>query len=390
MTAPHERNNDTVAARKDKRVVHMTTVHHPYDPRIYHKECMSLAEAGFDVTLMAQTAANGQTNETKKVKHMPLKTYTSRLKRMIYGTREAYKKAKALNADVYHFHDPELLPAAWLLKKKDNTVIYDIHEDYITSILQKDYMPKPIKKMIAVAYKYMEKFFARHFQLSLAEKYYKDIYPDGVLVLNYPTVNEKFMKHDREGSPQEDKLLYTGNVSHVRGALFHAKIPLIDDQAEVYFVGKCPSGLAKEMEGVAGAEKDRLHIEGMDQFIEKEVIEERYLERNWLAGIALFPPTEHYRKKELTKFFEYMNAGLPIISSDFPVWKEFMDTYECGIAVDPNNDDEIKQAIHYLRNNPEEAKQMGENGRKAVQEHLNWRTQEETLINWYDELLKLN
>src|SRR5690625_1175602 len=190
MTAPHERNNDTVAAaRKDKRVVHMTTVHHPYDPRIYHKECMSLAEAGFDVTLMAQTAANGQTNETNIVKHMPLKTYTSRLKRMIFGTRDAYKKAKAMNADVYHFHDPELLPAAWLLKKKNNTVIYDIHEDYITSILQKDYMPRPIKKMIAVAYKYMEKFFARHFQLCLAEKYYKDIYPDGVLVLNYQTLN---------------------------------------------------------------------------------------------------------------------------------------------------------------------------------------------------------
>src|SRR5690625_4939084 len=124
--------------------------------------------------------------------------------------------------------------------------------------------------MIAVAYKYMDKFFARNFQLCLAEKYYKDMYPDGVLVLNYPTVNEKFMNHDREGSPQEDKLLYTGNVSHVRGALFHAKIPLIDEQAEVHFVGKCPSGLAVEMEAAAGAGKDRLHIEGMDRFIEKE------------------------------------------------------------------------------------------------------------------------
>jgi glycosyltransferase involved in cell wall biosynthesis len=184
--------------------------------------------------------------------------------------------------------------------------------------------------------------------------------------------------------------LYTGNVSHVRGALFHAKIPLIDEQAEVHFVGKCPSGLAVEMEAAAGAGKDRLHIEGMDRFIEKEVIEERYLERNWLAGIALFPPTEHYMKKELTKFFEYMNAGLPVICSDFPVWKDFMETYECGIAVDPNNDEEIKQAIQYLRNHPEEAKQMGENGKKAVQEDLNWKTQEEKLITWYDELLKLN
>lgn len=390
MAAPNGRKNDTdTTSRNGKRVVHMTTVHHPYDPRIYHKECMSLANAGFDVMLIAQRAES-EVDEKKPIKHLPLKNYTSRLKRMLSGTREAYKKAKSLNADVYHFHDPELLPVAWLLKKKNNIVIYDIHEDYVTSILQKDYLSRPIKKMIAAAYKYMEKFFTRHFQLCLAEKYYKEMYPDGELILNYPTVNEKFMKHDRGSSPQEDKLLYTGNVSHVRGALFHAKIPLIDKQTEVHFVGKCPSDLAKEMEEVAGAERDRLQIEGIDRFIEKEVIEERYLERNWLAGIALFPPTEHYMKKELTKFFEYMNAGLPVICSDFPVWKKFIETYECGIAVDPNNDEEIKRAIQFLRSNPEQAKQMGENGKRAVQKHLNWSTQEEKLVNWYDALLELN
>src|SRR5690625_2677848 len=119
MTAPNGRKNDTVAAvtpmgnRKTKHVVHMTTVHHPYDPRIYHKECMSLANAGFHVTLLAQTE-NNEADTDKPIKHIPLKTYTSRLKRMVFGAREAYKKAKALNADVYHFHDPELLPVAWL------------------------------------------------------------------------------------------------------------------------------------------------------------------------------------------------------------------------------------------------------------------------------------
>src|SRR5690625_6021755 len=63
------------------------------------------------------------------------------------------------------------------------------------------------------------------------------------------------------------------------------------------------------------------------------------MSHNWLAGIALFPPTEHYMKKELTKFFEYMNAGLPIICSHFPQWKTFIDKYNCGIAVDPYDED---------------------------------------------------
>ncbi len=141
------------------------------------------------------------------------------------------------------------------------------------------------------------------------------------------------------------------------------------------------------MFAIAGEEKDRLELEGIDRFIEKEDIESRYLSRNWLAGIALFPPTEHYMKKELTKFFEYMNAGLPILCSNFPVWKEFVETYECGLAVDPYDGEEIRKAIDYLRNNPEEAKRMGENGKHAVTESLNWHAEEQKLVAWYDRLI---
>lgn len=368
-----------------KHVVHMTTVHHPYDPRIYHKECSSLQHAGFDVTLIAPEDAKGSQAE-KPIRHTVVKKYQSRLKRMILGTYDAYRKAKALNADVYHFHDPELLPAAWLLKKKSNVVIYDIHEDYITSIMQKDYMSRPVKKFISAVYKALEKFFSRGMALCLAEKYYKDIYPEGQCILNYPMVNEKFIAHDRRG-PVEDKVLYTGNLSHVRGALYHAKLPVIDPGTAVHFAGRCPAGLAEEMYDVAGSRKDLLQIEGIDSFVEKEVIEDRYLERNWLAGVALFPPTEHYKKKELTKFFEYMNAGLPIICSDFPVWRNFMEKYQCGIAVDPENDEAVKKALDHLRDHPEEAKQMGINGKKAVMEELNWHTQERQLIDWYNRLL---
>ncbi|WP_249869267.1 glycosyltransferase family protein [Oceanobacillus saliphilus] len=370
-----------------KRVVQLTTVHHPYDPRIYHKECKSLQNAGFDVTLIAQEGDN-HTADDKPIRHIPLKKYNSRLKRMTLGAFRAYREAKKLNADVYHFHDPELLPVAWLLKNKRNVVIYDVHEDYITSILQKDYMSMPVRKVIASAYKFIEKFFTRDFELCLAEKYYKDIYPEGKCILNYPTINENFLNSNRK-ERAENKLLYTGNVSIVRGAMLHSKIPLIDESVQVHFVGKCPSELAEKMYAAAGDQKDHLIIEGIDQFIEKEVIEDRYLKTNWLAGIALFPPTEHYKKKELTKFFEYMNAGIPVICSDFPVWKNFIETYHCGIAVNPFDDNEIRQAISYLRDNPEEAKKMGENGKRAVMEELNWGTEEKKLVSWYRELLHI-
>ncbi|MFD1334581.1 glycosyltransferase [Oceanobacillus iheyensis] len=370
------------------RVVQLTTVHHPYDPRIYHKECKSLQKAGFEVFLLAKEDKNSERKE-EPIKHIKLKSYTSRLKRMTIGALAAYKQAKKLNADVYHFHDPELLPVGWLLKNKSNHVIYDIHEDYITSIMQKDYMSRPIRKLIAFTYKTMERFFSKNMELCLAEKYYQDIYPTGKCILNYPTINQKISEHQRTGT-SEYKLLYTGNVTLDRGALIHARIPVIDERMEVYYVGKCPNQLAEQIYNKAATRKDNIQIEGIDQFVEKEDIEERYLQHNWLAGIALFPPTEHYMKKELTKFFEYMNAGIPVICSNFPVWENFINKHQCGITVDPYNDQEIKDAISYLVENPDKAEEMGANGKKAVQNELNWEVEENKLITWYADLLRSN
>lgn len=369
-----------------KRVVQMTTVHHPYDPRIYHKECASLQKAGYDVTLIAPKDEQ-ESKEERRIHHVPLKKYSSRLKRMVLGTFSAYRKAKQVKADVYHFHDPELLFVGWLLKKKNNVVIYDIHEDYVTSILQKQYMKKPIRNLVAKIYRIMETFFTRNMELCLAEKYYQDTYPTGTCILNYPTINEEVMNHEWGEAPLENKLLYTGNVTEDRGALIHARLPLLDEKVAVHFVGKCAPEVAADMFQIAKGKEANLAIEGIDQFVEKERIEEMYLSQRWLAGVALFPPTEHYMKKELTKFFEYMSAGLPIICSDFPEWERFMQTYQCGIAVDPYNDAEIKRAIDYLRRHPDQARKMGENGKRAVLEELNWQTEEKKLINWYNELL---
>src|SRR5690625_6448025 len=164
---------------KKRHVVHMTTVHHPYDPRIYYKQCLSLHEAGYEVTIISQTK-DEPSEMDMQIRHIPVKKYTSRLKRMIFRTWDAYKKAKQQNADIYVFHDPELLFVASLLKKRDNMVIYDIHEDYITSILQKDYLNKPIKKVISKIYIMMEKNLTRKMAISLAEKYYKDMYTQEV------------------------------------------------------------------------------------------------------------------------------------------------------------------------------------------------------------------
>lgn len=373
--------------RKTAKVVHMTTVHHPYDTRIFHKECTSLQKGGYDVSLIASMDKQEIQKDTD-VTMVPIKKRKNRLARMVFSTLEAYLKAKSLKADCYHIHDPELLPVGRLLKKKNNVVIYDVHEDYVTAMYQKEYFPKPIRKAVGAVYGFVEKILSKNMALCLAEKYYQEKYPSGICILNYPALNDKLVNHQIDDQPAENKVLYTGNVSMERGAYIHAQIPNIDPSVSVHFIGKCPSSIAEKMYAEAGEKKEQLMIEGIDQFIEREEIDDKYISRKWLAGIALFPPTQHYKKKELTKFFEYMSAGLPILCSNFPVWKKFMDKYQCGIAVDPYNEEEIKEAIDYLRKHPEEARQMGMNGKKAVVRQLNWQKEEEKLINWYGALLK--
>ncbi|NIK11820.1 glycosyltransferase involved in cell wall biosynthesis [Alkalibacillus almallahensis] len=363
----------------------MTTVHHPFDPRIYHKECKSLYESGYDVVLLAPSTGE---NEDILVPHVPIKHYSSKLKRMILGSIEVYKKAKKLKADVYHFHDPELIFVARLLKRRNNTVVYDVHEDFLTSLVKKDYLNKFVKKIIKYSFRSIEKIFTKGFEFILAEKYYQNIYPKGKWILNYPTVNQQYIEHQRKDKPIEKRLLYTGNVDIQRGAQIHAKIPDLHSEIGVHFVGKCPLKFAEEIYRIAGDTKERIHITGINKFIEKEEIDRQYLSRNWLAGLAIFPPTDHYQKKELTKFFEYMNAGIPIICSNFSAWKEFVNKHQCGIAVDPYDDDEIRDTIDYLVSNPSKVHEMGLNGKKAVISELNWQSQANRLVELYDDWTK--
>src|SRR5690625_2562456 len=293
-----------------------------------------------------------------------------------------------MKADCYHIHDPELLPVARLLKNKHNVVIYDIHEDYATAMYQKEYIAKPIRKLFAVIYDFIERNLSRKLELCLAEKYYQEKHPTGTCVLNYPALNDDLLNHQIVHEQAENKLLYTGNVSIERGALIHAQIPKIDKSVSVHFIGKCPSNLAENMYQVAGEKKESLFVEGIDQFIEREEIDAKYMSENWLAGAALFPPTEHYKKKELTKFFEYMSAGLPIICSNFPRWKKFMEEYKCGIAVDPYDKNQIQKAIQTLKDDPSLVEEMGRNGKQAVIEKLNWKVEEGKLFRWYEQLVE--
>jgi glycosyltransferase involved in cell wall biosynthesis len=106
------------------------------------------------------------------------------------------------------------------------------------------------------------------------------------------------------------------------------------------------------------------------------------------AGIVTFLPAPNHINSQPNKMFEYMSAGLPVIASNFLLWREIIEGNQCGICVDPRNPKAIGDAMQYLVDNPQKAEQMGKNGRKAVEQKYNWLIEEKKLLTLYKDLLK--
>lgn len=378
---------------KNKRVVHITTVHNVLDTRIFYKECKSAAKYS-EVYLIAPTKENFISNDVKIIN---LPQFKNRFIRLVVTNFIAFKKATNLKADVYHFHDPEFIPWAILLKKFTNAkVIYDVHEDYFTSIKGKKWINNSIvRNFLAYAFNNLEKRAAKVFDaLILAEDYYIEkfngINKKTVEILNYPIIYEN---KEKINIPKNKFLLvYSGTVSENRGiwnllglAYFLRKKR---DDFEIYIIGKVSSDLLLENINKnlnLNRLLDTVKIVGGKEYVKREVIDAYHREMD--IGLVLIPFSTHYERKLPTKFFEYMLAGLPIIATNFPRWRDFLDENECGFAVNPDDFEEIAKYIEYLIENPTLRIKMGENGKLNVLKKYNWEMEEKKLKKLYEELL---
>ena len=390
------------------KVCHLTSVHPAYDIRIFYKECKSLVKAGYEVVLIARHKTD-KPETVEGVRIIPFRPFKNRLFRMLLAPLRMFFLAVKQEAKLYHFHDPELIITGLLLRLFTRAkVVYDIHEDFKTSIRQKYYLSRGIAVVMAGLFGFFETTASKFFKLVLAEKYYKKRFPKGIHVLNYPINdtawgNTTFPKENAPlprpgqeeplpvpGAPGNHQLLYTGVIAEDRGALLHAQLLNYLKDVDLTMVGFCRKSIAQQMRQIAGDQQDRLHLEGEEEFVRPSRIHYYYERGKWLAGLAIFPPTSHYMKKELTKFFEYMSAGIPIICSDFPVWRELVGGAGAGLLVDPFDPQAIANAVEFLKTHPDEAKKMGEKGKQAVLEKYNWSVEEKKLLELYQGILTGN
>lgn len=374
-----------------------TSVHPWNDTRIFYKEATSLAKK-YEVELHAPAEFNYMEKNGIKIIGLPKwekTTDRNKIRKIIW------KRIKLSDADIFWFHDPELIWIGLKIKLFNKSkVIYDVHEDYYTQILLKKWIPtKILKKLIANIYLLIEKFLLRKFDLLLlAEKYYKNRFSSKLLkmsidILNYPIVGSYFDKNKIEKYKSKKKLykvIYTGGITQDRGAFnviegFKILLTQIDN-VKLYFVGKCKDQIIIDRIKTDKKLRDKIVIIGENRFVDREEIDREYIDAD--IGVALFPYSLHYNKKLLTKFYEYMINKLPIVVSNFNLWQNFIKINECGLYVDPTKPHQIADKLLFLINHPEEAKKMGDNGYKAVMKKYRWKNEEAKLFK-IKELLSL-
>lgn len=361
------------------RICHVTSVHPYKDGRIFRKECHSLAKK-YDVSLIAP---NTETKEEDGIHVYGVELPRGRLKRM-RSLDIVYQKMMEVDADVYHFHDPELIPIGFKVKKCGKKVIFDSHEDVPLQISEKDWIPRPFRKVVSALYrKYEESKLSRYDALisvtpSIVDRL-RRCNPHTYQITNYPIV--KVFKDHRTWNNQ---ICFTGGVSP---QWMHENVLNSIDSIDVRYViaGPIEEGYRDVLESIPAWNK----VDYKGVVTPSEVSD---IQQSSFAGIALndYVANVGYKLGSLgnTKLFEYMMSGIPVISTDFILWKEIVEKYECGICVNPRNVDAIKDAIINLKEHPSEAKRMGDNGRKAVEEKFNWSSQEKILFELYDNILE--
>lgn len=364
------------------KVCHMTSAHGVEDVRIFHKECISLAKAGYEVYLVEC----GESYDKNGVHIIGVgEIPKNRLKRMTQGARTVYRKALELDCDIYHFHDPELLPYGIKLKRHGKKVIFDSHENVTATILEKKYIPSFLRPIIAHTYERYQKQQLERLNavITVSPHIFEKIKPinfNTVMVTNYPILTQ----YNQNRCVSSNRICFVGGVTSQWSHEIIVKA-LSNCNVEVYYdvYGKSDKHYVDKLYELD--ENNRFNYKGV---ISHDDVMHTY--QNYACGIAICKYNANMggRKGSLgnTKLFEYMMAGLPVICTDFDTWKDIVEIENCGICVNPNDSDGIKRAIEYIISNPEIARDMGERGRLAVESKYSWEIQAQKLIGLYERL----
>lgn len=368
------------------KVCHITTVHlSRYDVRIFEKECTSLSKAGYDVTLLVNDELPDEVKNNVKIISIGIRS-RNRLDRIMRVSKTAYMKALNVEADIYHLHDPELLRIGVKLKKKGKKVIFDSHEFTAVQIKYKPYIPGIIRGIISGLYRKYENKCLNKIDGMVQPCTYKgtDFFSSvnipKIIIGNYPDVD--YFKKKRREHADTNKVCYIGGLTEIRG-LFHMMKACFLANKKLVLIGRINKELRARMEQMPEFEC----VEYLGFLPHDSALEEA---ARCAAGLSLLEPAAQYVNIDNlpTKVYEYMIMGMPVIMSDFPYYGKVLEKYKFGLSVNPYDHRAVAEAILSITDDEAAAVKMGNEGRRAIYEEMNWENDSKRLIKFYEKLVQ--
>ena len=363
------------------KIVHLSSVHTANDIRIFHKECRSLAAAGFEVVLIAR-AERDDVIDGVRIRAVR-QGASNRLARMTKTVVDVFRMAWAERGDAYHFHSIEFTPAAIVLKLLGNRVVFDAHEDFPKMILSKEYLPKPVRAPLAFLTGAVERVGSRLFDgIVAATPSIAGRFPASktITIHNYAMADEFEPGENVPYAERKAQVTYIGGLSEERG-LFEMidAIEIVNRTQPVTLMLGGPYQ-PESLRAEAAKRPGWAHVEDLGWLNRREVAAVMGSSR---TGLLIFLPVPNHIDSNPNKLFEYMASGLPMITSDFTAWAPFVSEIGSGLMVDPERPEAIAEAILWILSHPEEAAEMGTRGRAAFEARFTWEREAERLAAFY-------
>lgn len=376
-----------------KTICIITSSHGRNDIRMFQKQTITLSKNGFNVIYVVADGKEDTTGDNYRITSFGISA-KGKIDRLLHLSSRLLPKVHAIKADVYQICDPELITLGVMLKNRGCCVIFDSVEDwegYYAGMYS-----GIIAKILSNGMTFALKRYLNRFDLVLVMspniQKHLDVYAPGKvrIVSNYP-ITEGYSRQpqiDKNGYlSNENQLIYCGSVYDFseQETVVRALIATNTD-SHYLIVGSIPEYRKPKLEELTKSNKLKLV-----SWVQKDELIHLY--RSSTCGVVLFDYTPVCCNKEgqmgSNKIFEYMLEGLPVICTDFELWKNLIiDKYKCGICVNPKSEQEISDAIKYLIENKEEAYEMGQRGRNAVLTEFNWESQAKKYIDIFKELLQ--
>ena len=363
--------------KQNLNILQVTTGHEVYDNRIAKKICGYLSQNNVEVELLVKKPAD-YFKADDKFKITFFKRPRSRFQRLISANWHVFRMVLASKAEIIHFHDPAFIPYGIFLTYLNRKVVYDVHEDYRSSIEDREWLPKFLRKIAKKIVISLEKWMSNRGYVIAATPKIAEYFPASrtETVQNYPIVS-LYNNMPFERRPKE--FVYVGSMSLERG--LDVVIDALDivnsrynGNIKLNLIGDIDNDLHEYLAGKPGWSNVRIH----GRLPAEEVVE--FLGSSY-CGLVLLSDIKRYRESKPTKIYEYMMSGTPFIASDFYEWRKLFGE-DVGLYCSVNKTS-LADSMVYLLENTNIAKKMSETAVKVSNRNYTFATEGQKLLSFY-------